>query len=101
MTANRGFIALAAVIFGRWTPIGVRRAPVHVLGGARHRHPLQPPPGDLGVWLSGIQASYPSLYNNSFSALPYILTIIVLAGVVGRSVAPAAVGQPYVKEGAH
>ena len=77
------------------------RAPVHVLGGARHRHPLQPPPGDLGVWLSGIQASYPSLYNNSFSALPYILTIIVLAGVVGRSVAPAAVGQPYVKEGAH
>ena len=36
-----------------------------------------------------------------FKALPYILTIIVLAGVVGRSVAPAAVGQPYVKEGAH
>ena len=38
------------------------------------------------MWLSGIQASYPSLYNNSFSALPYILTLIVLAGVVGRSV---------------
>ena len=40
-----------------------------------------PPPGELGVWLSGIQGSYPSLYNNTFSALPYILTIIVLAGV--------------------
>ena len=59
-----------------------------------------PPPGDLGTWLSGIQAQYPSLYNNAFSALPYILTIIVLAGVVGRSIPPAAVGRPYVKEGA-
>jgi general nucleoside transport system permease protein len=103
MTANRGFIALAAVIFGRWTPIGAFGGALlfmfsEALGVAIRSNP---PPGDLGVWLSGIQASYPSLYNNSFSALPYILTIIVLAGVVGRSVAPAAVGQPYVKEGAH
>jgi simple sugar transport system permease protein len=102
MTANRGFIALAAVIFGRWTPIGA-------LGGAllfMFSESLgisirsDPPPGDLGVWLSGIQAQYPSIYNNFFSALPYVLTIIVLAGVVGRSIAPAAVGRPYVKEGA-
>jgi ABC-type uncharacterized transport system permease subunit len=103
MTANRGFIALAAVIFGRWTPIGAFGGALlfmfsEALGIAIRSNP---PPGDLGVWLSGIQASYPSLYNNTFSALPYILTIIVLAGVVGRSVAPAAVGQPYVKEGAH
>ena len=103
MTANRGFIALAAVIFGRWTPIGAFGGALlfmfsEALGVAIRSNP---PPGELGVWLSGIQASYPSLYNNSFSALPYILTIIVLAGVVGRSVAPAAVGQPYVKEGAH
>jgi ABC-type uncharacterized transport system permease subunit len=59
-----------------------------------------PPPGDLGVWLSSMQAQFPSIYNNIFSALPYVLTIIVLAGVVGRSIAPAAVGRPYVKEGA-
>ena len=103
MTANRGFIALAAVIFGRWTPIGAFGGALlfmfsEALGMAIRS---DPPPGDLGVWLSGIQAAYPSLYNNFFSALPYILTIIVLAGVVGRSVAPAAVGQPYVKEGAH
>jgi general nucleoside transport system permease protein len=103
MTANRGFIALAAVIFGRWTPIGAFGGALlfmfsEALGVAIRSNP---PPGDLGVWLSGIQASYPSIYNNSFSALPYILTIIVLAGVVGRSIAPAAVGQPYVKEGAH
>ena len=59
-----------------------------------------PPPGDLGVFLSGIQADFPSLYNNFFGAMQYLLTLIVLAGVVGRSVAPAAVGRPYVKEGA-
>jgi simple sugar transport system permease protein len=102
MTANRGFIALAAVIFGRWTPIGAFGGALlfvffEALGVAIRS---DPPPGDLGVWLSGIQATYPSLYNNFFSSLPYVLTIIVLAGVVGRSVAPAADGQPYVKEGA-
>jgi ABC-type uncharacterized transport system permease subunit len=47
---------------------------------------LAPPAGDLGAWLAGIQQSYPSLYNNFFTGLPYLLTIIVLAGVVGRSV---------------
>ena len=103
MTGDRGFIALAAMIFGRWTPIGAFGGALlfmvsQALGIAIRS---DPPPGDLGVWLAGIQASYPSLYNNFFSALPYMLTIIVLAGVVGRSVAPAAVGQPYVKEGAH
>jgi general nucleoside transport system permease protein len=103
MTANRGFIALAAVIFGRWTPLGAFGGALlfmfsEALGVAIRSNP---PPGDLGIWLSGIQATFPSLYNNVFSALPYILTVIVLAGVVGRSIAPAAIGQPYVKEGAH
>jgi len=101
MTANRGFIALAAVIFGRWTPLGAFGGALlfmfsEALGVAIRSNP---PAGELGVWLSGVQSTYPSLYNNAFSALPYILTIIVLAGVVGRSIAPAAVGQPYVKEG--
>jgi simple sugar transport system permease protein len=100
MTANRGFIALAAVIFGRWTPIGAFGGALlfmfsEALGIAIRSNP---PPGELGIALSSIQASLPSLYNNAFAALPYLLTIIVLAGVVGRSVAPAAVGRPYVKE---
>lgn len=103
MSANRGFIALAAVIFGRWTPLGAFGGALlfmvsEALGIAIRSNP---PPGELGTFLSGIQASFPSLYNNFFGALPYLLTLIVLAGVVGRSVAPAAVGQPYVKEGAH
>jgi simple sugar transport system permease protein len=102
MTANRGFIALAAVIFGRWTPLGAFAGALlfmfsEALGVAIRSNP---PPGDVGAWLSGIQAQYPSLYNNFFGAMPYLITIIVLAGVVGRSVAPAADGQPYVKEGA-
>jgi simple sugar transport system permease protein len=102
MTANRGFIALAAVIFGRWTPIGAFGGALlfmfsEALGIAIRSNP---PPGDLGVFLSGIQSTYPSLYNNFFGGLPYLLTMIVLAGVVGRSIAPAADGQPYVKEGA-
>ena len=82
MSANRGFIALAAVIFGRWTPIGAFGGALlfmfsEALGIAIRSNP---PPGDLGVFLSGIQASFPSLYNNAFGALPYLLTIIVLAG---------------------
>ena len=102
MTANRGFIALAAVIFGRWTPIGAFGGALlfmasEALGVAIRSHP---PSGDLGTFLGGVQAAYPSLYNNIFAALPYLLTLIILAGVVGRSVAPAAVGRPYVKEGA-
>ena len=102
MTANRGFIALAAVIFGRWTPIGAFGGALlfmfsEALGIAIRSNP---PPGELGVYLSGLQAEFPSIYNNLFGALPYLLTLIVLAGVVGRSIAPAAVGKPYVKEGA-
>jgi ABC-type uncharacterized transport system permease subunit len=103
MTAGRGFIALAAVIFGRWTPIGAFGGALLFMAseaiGVAIR--LRPPPGDLGAFLGGIQADNPSLYNNFFAGLPYLLTIIILAGVVGRSIPPAAVGQPYEKEGAH
>jgi simple sugar transport system permease protein len=101
MTANRGFIALAAMIFGRWTPLGAMGGALlfmfsEALGIAIRSNP---PSGDLGVFLGGIQAAYPSLYNNVFGGLPYLLTLIVLTGVVGRSIAPAADGQPYVREG--
>ncbi len=102
MTAGRGFIALAAMIFGRWTPLGAFGGALLFMGsqaiGVAIR--LAPPAGDLGTFLAGIQQAYPSLYNNFFTGLPYLLTIIVLAGVVGRSIAPAADGQPYEKESA-
>jgi simple sugar transport system permease protein len=100
MTAGRGFIALAAMIFGRWTPLGAFGGALLFMGsqaiGVAVR--LAPPVGDLGTFLFGIQQAYPSLYNNFFTGLPYLLTIIVLAGVVGRSSAPAADGKPYEKE---
>ena len=100
MTAGRGFIALAAMIFGRWTPLGAFGGALLFMGsqaiGVAIR--LAPPAGNLGTFLAGIQQSYPSLYNNFFTGLPYLLTIIVLAGVVGRSTAPAADGKPYEKE---
>jgi simple sugar transport system permease protein len=102
MTAGRGFIALAAVIFGRWTPIGAFGGALLFMGsqaiGVAIR--INPPAGDLGAFLSGLQSSFPSLYSNFFAGLPYLLTIIILAGVVGRSIPPAAVGKPYHKESA-
>ena len=96
MTAGRGFIALACVIFGRWTPIGAFGAALlfatsDVLGSVVQ---LRPPTGDLAQ-LGSIMHAIPA---EVFSALPYIVTIIVVAGVVGRSVAPAAVGKPYETE---
>lgn len=101
MTAGRGFIALAAMIFGRWTPLGAFGGAVLFMAsqaiGVAIR--LAPPAGDLGTFLAGLQQAYPSIYNNFFTGLPYLLTIIVLAGVVGRSVPPAADGKPYEKEG--
>lgn len=93
MTTGRGFIALAAVIFGRWTPVGalfgaLLFAGSEALGIAVS---IRPPPGALGELLV-------DLPNNVYRALPYVLTIIILAGVVGRSIPPAAVGRPYEKE---
>ena len=86
-------IALAALIFGRWTPIGAFGAALvfgvaDTLGQAVQ---FNPPTGDLGALLSGVPTQV-------FSALPYLVTIIVLAGVVGRSIPPAADGQPYERE---
>lgn len=100
MTTGRGFIALAAMIFGRWTPLGAFGGALLFMAsqaiGVAIR--LAPPAGDLGAFLAGIQQTYPSLYNNFFTGLPYLLTIIVLAGVVGKSIPPAADGRPYEKE---
>jgi general nucleoside transport system permease protein len=95
MTAGRGFIALAALIIGRWTPLGAWGAALlfatsQVLGQAIV---IAPPTGSLGGVLTAIP---PQAYD----ALPYVVTIVVLAGLVGRSIPPAADGQPYERESA-
>jgi simple sugar transport system permease protein len=96
MTAGRGFIALAAVIFGRWTPIGAFGAALlFAYSGAFGQAVRIRPPGDEYPDLGAIMTAIPS---QVYGALPYLVTIVVLAGVVGRSIAPAAVGRPYKKE---
>jgi simple sugar transport system permease protein len=78
MTAGRGFIALAAVIFGRWQPVRVSVACLLFAGAET-----------LQIQLQGAQL-VPSQF---VEMIPYVLTIVALAGVVGRSVAPAALGK--------
>jgi len=96
MTAGRGFIGLAAMIVGRWTPLGAFGAALFFYSTTAVGQSIKfsPPPGDLGSVLH-------TLPDQFFDALPYLVTIIVLAGVVGRSIPPAADGQPYEREAAH
>lgn len=84
MTAGVGFIGLAAMIFGRWNPSGVLGAAL-VFGFARS---LQQKLGILGT----------PIPSEFLAMAPYIVTIIVVAGLVGRARPPAADGQPYVKQ---
>jgi simple sugar transport system permease protein len=86
MTAGRGYIALAAVIFGAWHPIGAFAAAL-VFGFADAAQSLL---SILGS--SGNTVLVPPQFLNS---VPYIVTIIVVAGVVGRVRGPASAGQPY------
>jgi simple sugar transport system permease protein len=83
MTNGRGFIALAAVIFGNWRPFGAFGAAL-LFGGSTA----------LSFRLAQVWESQSVL----FQALPYVLTLIAVAGVIGRSVPPAAVGRPYIKQ---
>jgi ABC-type uncharacterized transport system permease subunit len=83
MTNGRGFIALAAVIFGNWRPAGAFGAAV--LFGFSSALALK-----LQV--------YSQSTSTLFYALPYVLTLIAVAGVIGRTVAPAADGKPYSKQ---
>lgn len=93
MTNGRGFIALAALIFGRWTPVGAFGAALLFTAsvGLERSIRIAPPVGELGELLTAIPSQF-------YGALPYIITIVVLAGVVGRSIPPAAVGRPYQRE---
>jgi ABC-type uncharacterized transport system permease subunit len=83
MTAGRGYIALAVVICGRWRPFGAL-AFACLFGFSSALAQRLPTFSESGATL--------------FQALPYVLTIIVVAGVIGRSRPPAAVGQPYMRE---
>ena len=88
MTAGRGFMALAALIFGRWHPVGALWACLlfGFLDAAAIR--LQ------GVRLPGLG----EVPVQVIQALPYVLTVILLAGFIGKAVAPKALGKPYLKE---
>ncbi|MBV8299210.1 MAG: ABC transporter permease [Candidatus Eremiobacteraeota bacterium] len=81
MTAGRGFIALAAVIFGRWTPLGATGAALFFGFFAALQFTLQ-------------QAGIPS---QLLQALPYLAALVALCGFAGRVRAPAADGLPYVR----
>ncbi|HLX33965.1 MAG TPA: ABC transporter permease [Candidatus Limnocylindrales bacterium] len=95
MTAGRGFIALAAMILGRWTPIGAWASALLFALFLTLGQTIKfvPPTGDISVLLTGVPGQF-------YDALPYLVTIVVLAGVVGRSIPPAADGQPYTREAA-
>jgi simple sugar transport system permease protein len=83
ITAGKGFIALAAVIFGNWRPAGAFAAAL--LFGFSSALALR-----LQVYSSQASAL--------FQILPYLLTLIAVAGVIGRTEAPAADGKPYVRQ---
>ena len=84
MTGGRGFIGLAAMIFGRWHPVGALLAAL-VFGFT----------DSLQQKLALLQTPIPSEF---LAMAPYIATIVVVAGLIGRARAPAADGKPYVKE---
>ena len=87
MTAGRGYIALAALIFAKWRPVQALYATL--LFGFLQAIALRYQNLDLGFFTLPVQA---------MDALPYILTVVILAGFIGKAVPPRAGGEPYVKE---
>jgi general nucleoside transport system permease protein len=83
MTNGRGFIALAAVIFGNWRPFGAFAAALLFGGSTALSFRLAQPWGNASVL---------------FQSLPYVLVLIAVTGVIARPTPPAAVGRPYVKQ---
>ena len=88
MTAGRGFMALAALIFGRWNPFGALWACLLFgfldAAAIRMQGVALPLVGEVPVQF--------------IQALPYVLTVVLLAGFIGKAVAPKASGRPYIKE---
>lgn len=84
MTAGRGFIALAALIFGKWRPVQTMLACL-LFGFAEA----------VAIRMQGV---IPHVRVEYIQIIPYVLTMIVLAGFIGASRAPRALGRPYVKE---
>jgi simple sugar transport system permease protein len=89
MPAGQGFIALAAVVFGKWTPLGALGAALFFAGAEGLQIELS----------SGGSALAALVPKGFFLALPYLLTLLALAGFVGKAVPPAADGVPYDPEG--
>ena len=88
MTAGRGYMALAALIFGKWHPVGALWA--CLLFGFLDA---------VSIRMQGAELPFIGAVPVQFiQALPYVLTVVLLAGFIGKSVAPAALGRPYVKE---
>jgi ABC-type uncharacterized transport system permease subunit len=88
MTAGRGYMALAALIFGKWHPVGALWA--CLLFGFLDA---------VSIRMQGVELPFIGAVPVQFiQALPYLLTVVLLAGFIGKSVAPAALGRPYVKE---
>src|SRR5690349_22356847 len=87
MTAGQGFIALAAVIFGKWRPFPAFGACL-VFGLL----------DAVAIRLQGVRVGGIEVPVQLIQALPYLLTVFLLAGFIGRAIAPRAIGQPYEKE---
>jgi general nucleoside transport system permease protein len=87
MTAGRGYMALAAMIFGKWHPVGALAA--CLLFGFLDA---------VAIRLQGATIAGVAVPVQAMQALPYVLTVVLLAGFIGRANAPKALGVAYVKE---
>ena len=91
MTAGRGYMALAAMIFGKWHPVGALLA--CLLFGFLDAVAIRMQGAVLPDWLGAVAVPVQAI-----QALPYVLTVVLLAGFIGHSNAPKALGTPYLKE---